>query len=303
MPDQDRRPKIAFLGFGEAAGAIVAGWRQVGLSVDISAFDIKTNDQNLAPETAARCAALDVVSASSPRDALEHAEAVFCLVTADQALVAATSAAPHLAQGAFYFDCNSCSPGTKRSAAEQMANANATYVDVAIMSPIHPGQHRSPLLLSGECAKMGAAYLTELNMNPDIIEGDIGSAASVKMIRSVMVKGLEALTAECMLAAEKANVSGQIIQSLDRSYPEFGWMQRSTYNFGRMMEHGVRRAAEMLEAAKTIEQLGLDNAMSKSIIKWQQTIGDLELDPGPKDFHHRAELILDKLEEKTNGPK
>ncbi len=303
MSDQVRHPKVAFLGFGEASNAIVEGWRQVDLEVDVSAFDIKTNDQNVNHEIATRCTNLGVVNATSPQEAVQHADLVFSLVTADQAVAAAKSAAAHLAKGALYFDCNSCAPETKRQAAVSVENAGGKYVDVAIMSPIYPRQHRSPLLLSGEQSDAAETLLYELNMMPTIIDGDIGDAAAIKMIRSIMVKGLEALTAECMLAAQKANVSGQVIQSLENSYPEFGWMQRSIYNFGRMMEHGGRRAAEMKEVAKTVEQLGLDNSMSKSIMNWQKAIGDLELDPGPQDFQYRAELILDKLEEKTHGSK
>ena len=84
------------------------------------------------------------------------------------------------------------------------------------------------------------------------------------------MKGLEALVCECVLAGAKAGVIETVLDSLDDTYPGFDWRKRSAYMLERMMTHGVRRAAEMREVALTVDLLGLDGAMSRASVGWQQ---------------------------------
>jgi hypothetical protein len=97
------------------------------------------------------------------------------------------------------------------------------------------------------------------------------------MIRSIMMKGLEALVCECVLAGRKAGVIETVLDSLDDTYPGFNWGKRSAYMLERVMTHGVRRAAEMREVALTVDLLGLNGAMSRASVGWEQTIGELDL--------------------------
>ena len=101
-------------------------------------------------------------------------------------------------------------------------------------------------------------------MAAKIYEGPVGSASAIKMIRSIMMKGLEALVCECVLAGRKAGVIDTVLDSLDDTYPGFDWKKRSAYMLERVMTHGVRRAAEMREVALTVDLLGLEGAMSRA---------------------------------------
>ena len=115
----------------------------------ISAFDIKSADPDMCGRIEERCARYGVVNCASPEPALRGADLVVSLVTADQALVAATAAAPYLSPGALYVDGNSCAPATKREAARHIDGAGGRYVDMAIMAPVYPKRHRTPILLAG----------------------------------------------------------------------------------------------------------------------------------------------------------
>ncbi len=112
------------------------------------------------------------------------------------------------------------------------------------MAPVHPKRHETPILLSGPEAEAALPVLTSLGMLPRVTGVRVGEASSIKMLRSVMIKGLEALTAEAMLAARKAGVEGAVIASLQASDPGIDWEKRSAYNLERMMVHGERRAAK-----------------------------------------------------------
>ncbi|MEO9132645.1 MAG: DUF1932 domain-containing protein [Sphingomonas sp.] len=268
--------RVAMIGFGEAALAFAPG-----LSASLSAFDIKP-DRPMLP---------NVQSTASNDEALAGASAALSLVTADQALQAATDAAAYLEPGALWFDMNSVAPDTKRAASRVIEAAGGRYVDVAVMSPVHPARTGVPLLVSGPHAEAGAALLRAIGFTKvRMLEGGVGHASSIKMIRSVMVKGIEALTAECILAADRAGVLDEVIASLDASPPPAGWASRADYNLDRMLEHGLRRAAEMEEVVKTLDALGTGSAMTRGTVVRQREIGALGA-ASPEGFAAKLALL------------
>jgi 3-hydroxyisobutyrate dehydrogenase-like beta-hydroxyacid dehydrogenase len=298
MAHADPIDTLALIGFGEAATAFLAGWRgtpAARLPTRIAVHDRKTDAADTRAAMLARQAAQGVAGFDTPADALTGARTVFCLVTADQALVAAQAAAPHLATGALWFDGNSCAPETKRQAAQVIEGVGGRYVDMAIMAPVHPGLHQVPILISGPHVEAALALLAGLDMTARIVGDDVGRASSIKMIRSVMVKGLEALTAECLLAARRAGVEDEVIASLMASHPGTDWRARGAYNLERMMVHGARRAAEMREVAVTVADLGLGGTMSAATADWQDRIAALGADPGTDDLIARSDSILARL--------
>jgi 3-hydroxyisobutyrate dehydrogenase-like beta-hydroxyacid dehydrogenase len=268
--------KLAMIGFGEAALAFAPG-----LDASLIQFDIKPDRPELER----------VKRASSGEEALAGAGAALSLVTADQALQAATDAVAHLEPGAFWFDMNSVAPDTKRAASRIIEAAGGRYVDVAVMAPVHPARTAVPLLVSGPHAEDGAALLRAIGFSKvRVVEGPVGYASSIKMIRSVMVKGIEALTAECMLAADRAGVLDEVLASLDASPPPGAWATRADYNLGRMLDHGLRRAAEMEEVVKTLDALGTGSAMTRGTVVRQREIGSLGAIP-PESLAAKLELL------------
>jgi len=294
---------LAFVGFGEAASAFYEGWRSVRPATRARAFDIKTDsrDETVRAGKWADYERADAEGAGTLAEALAEAGAVFSLVTADQAHVAARNAAGAIAEGAFFFDCNSCSPGAKQKSAALIEKAGGRYVDVAVMLPVHPRLNRTPLLVSGPHAEAALPLLKDLDMAATLVAGTVGAASAIKMTRSIVVKGLEALAVECVLAGRKAGIDDVVIASLEETYPGFGWKERAAYMLERVMTHGVRRAAEMREVARTVAEWDLQPAMSSATIHWQQQVGELGLkaaDIGETDYRALADAILARLEAK-----
>ncbi len=266
---------FAFIGFGEAGIAFAGGAPARG-------YDRKTDSEATRAAKLAEFSAADVAACLSAAEALDGAGAVLSLVTADQALAAAVTAAPCLDPGALWFDMNSVAPDTKRAAAAAIDAAGGRYVDVAVMSPVHPARLATPLLVSGSHAEQGAASLAAFGFtHVTIVPGPVGTASSIKMIRSVMVKGLEALTAECFLAADAAGVTDAVRASLNASWPGTDWAEKADYNLERMMAHGIRRAAEMEEVVKTLDALGTGAAMTRGTVERQRAIGTLGIAAPP----------------------
>ena len=259
---------VSFVGFGEAGQAFARPGD--------AAFDRKTDDLGTRAAKLADYAAAGVKGCETARQALAGAAVVLSLVTADEALAAAQGDAALLEPGALWLDMNSVAPGTKRAAAAAIEAAGGRYADVAVMAPVEPARLAVPLLVAGPHAADAAAALAGIGFTKVEIAGPkVGDASAIKMIRSVMVKGIEALTAECVLAAERAGVTEAVLASLDASWKAQGWGERADYNLDRMLAHGTRRAAEMEEVAKTLAELGIDPAMTRGTIARQRELGAL----------------------------
>ncbi|MEF2072939.1 NAD(P)-dependent oxidoreductase [Consotaella aegiceratis] len=288
--------RLALIGFGEAATTFLKGW-PVAAS-EVAVFDLKTTVEETAAAMQDRYRAFGVAGCSSAGEAVRDAPMVVSLVTADQAVAAAASVAAALMPRALFVDGNSCNPQSKRKAASIVEESGGRYVDMAIMAPVASAGHQTPVLLAGPDATEAKERLEQLAMRPQIAGSNVGQASSIKMLRSVMIKGMEALTAECMLAARKAGVENEVLASLQASEKQTDWVRRASYNLERMMVHGVRRAAEMREVAAMIDHLGLPARLSQAVVDWQEQIGQLHLQGGPDDLADRADRILGDLPER-----
>src|SRR5262249_34564960 len=178
-------PSIAFIGFGEAGQAIAAGLNDAN-AAQMSAWDI------LFPEAAGK-SLLWAADANGVRRAVAAAHAVqsagsaISAVPAASGLDAARSVQAHLRRAPFFLDINSVSPGRKQESAKVLGAA-ARYIDVAVLAPIYPARHQTPLLLAGPASTAVAPILAALGMRASIAGVEVGAAAAIKMVRSVMIK-------------------------------------------------------------------------------------------------------------------
>lgn len=251
--------RIAIVGFGEA-GQIYA--QDLASAADVRVWDKKFLSHQ-AEHLQGLAAQISVQPASSLADALDGAQLVLSLVTAGNALDVAEQAAPLLRTNQIFLDFNSVAPETKRAAAKAIAAGDGDYLDVAVMAPVPPKRLATPLLIGGQAAGFAAEALQALGCNARAASERIGDVSAIKMCRSVMIKGLEALTTECLSAAQQYGVEEAVLASLHASFPSLGWNdQLPHYLISRVAEHGVRRAEEMGEVVKTLQDVGVSAAMS-----------------------------------------
>jgi len=277
MTDGKNQLRLALRGFGEAGSAFASGWNR-SILASIAAYDEKIAMAEERPALEARLQEHQVTGCEDPASAYTDADLIFSLVYADRARDAAADTARHMKPGALYLDGNSCSPQTKVRAAEAITAAGAHYIDMAVMAPVHPQREKTPVLLSGPEAERACTLLLELGMKPRVVGDKVGAASAIKLTRSIMIKGMEALFAECFLTAHLNGVEDEVLASFEASDPDINWKKRRNYTMNRMTVHGRRRAAEMREAASMVAELGLPNHMADSTAKWQQMLGDLPLE-------------------------
>ncbi|WP_241033736.1 DUF1932 domain-containing protein [Vibrio maerlii] len=289
-----RISRVAFLGYGEVAKTFVSSWGAKAPQI-ISAFDIKTNDISTRQEKLLEYIEQGVQGTFRAEEAIHSAQVVFSLVTADQAEAALKDVRSALEPKQVVLDFNSCSPQTKKKLADIVTAQGADYVDVAIMAPVLSTQPNIPVLLSGERALDASELLTSLGFKTEVISNQVGDASSIKMLRSVMVKGLEALTTECLLAARKSGVEEHVLKSLNKTYPGLALHDLSRYHMERMLNHGERRNAELQEVAATLNELNINHSMVNGAMTWHQSLGALPINTDEQALAELSDQIIKLL--------
>jgi len=280
----DRQAPIGFLGFGEAGYHLARGLRGAG-APPLVAFDINANRGAAGERIRARAAETGIRLAATAAE-LAHATAVILsVVTAASAVDAAGSVAADLTADHLFADLNSVSPATKGRVAAVIAGGAGRFVEGAMLAPVPGVEHRVPILLNGPAAPALVNALSRYQMRLDVMNAAIGAAAAVKMCRSIVIKGLEALMLECALAAGEYGATDRVYESLGETYPGIDWRKTATYMIGRVLEHGERRAREMEEVASTLRAAGIEPLMAEATARrqdWEATLrGDGRL-AGPR---------------------
>jgi 3-hydroxyisobutyrate dehydrogenase-like beta-hydroxyacid dehydrogenase len=283
--------RIAFIGFGEAGQTISRGLLDESDAV-ICAYDILFDDPADRERLKRTAEALGVAVAASHVEAVRDADLVFLAVTASSSRDAVRACVPGLEKTQLFLDINSVSPQTKQETAAQIAPTGASYVDVAVMAPVAPYLHKVPCLIGGPGAGALLPRGRALGMKLDLVSDEVGQASAIKMFRSIMIKGLEALTLECMLAASEYRVEDRVLASLKETFPSLDWNRMSGYMIERMVSHGERRAAEMREVAATLRGIGIEPLMAEATAARQQWVASLGVKQQlGKTTEDRADLV------------
>ena len=280
--------RIGLIGFGEVGQTL--GADLLGAGCRVSAFDPLFAVPQSAPSRA--LSGIPVAAAEHAAAAVRDAELVISAVTAASDVDAARSVAPHLAPGTFYLDVNSVSPRTKIECAEVIGKAGGRYVEAAVMTPIAPKRVASPMLLGGPHAQEFIARAKVLGFAGQPFAEEIGRASATKMCRSVIIKGVESLLCESLVAARHYGVEKVVLDSLSDLLPVGDWEKTASYMVSRALEHGVRRAEEMREAAKTVAEAGLDPLMASATAEreeWAAAFRDAHM------LRHNLTAMLDAM--------
>jgi hypothetical protein len=143
------------------------------------------------------------------------------------------------------------------------------------MTSIPPYRIKVPLLLGGGAAGELAPLLAQLGFDAKVASPELGVASAVKMCRSIMIKGLEAMTIECFTTARAYGVEDAVLASFAETFPGIDWEKQGAYFFQRVIEHGRRRAEEVREVAETVREAGLTPWSAQGTAERQAFVADL----------------------------
>ena len=258
---------VALLGLGEAGTAIARGlaehWRGGDPARRILAVDIAQKDNVRGPAITERAREIGVEIDDRYTEALGAAGFVISVVTGVEAGNAAESAARVLRPGTIYCDVNTLTGKQKADIAAHVEAAGIHYVDIAAMGGFSTYGHRAPFVLSGPAAERAAAWMRPLGFDVSVMSGRAGDSSSVKIIRSIMVKGLEALGVECMVAAHRAGLTEEVLACFadidDRTFAGMVTSLTASHT-----NHAKRRMEEVDKVMENLAELGMEPIMSSA---------------------------------------
>lgn len=290
--------RLALIGYGEV-GQTFARQFLARENVEIAAYDILFDGTLIE-----RAKQAGVTPSKNAAEAARDADVVISAVTADAVLDVAREAQTYLKAGQFFFDINSASPNTKSRAAEIVNKTGAPYIEGAVMAAVLQPGITVPILAGGPAAADLATRMNAIGMNIRAVATEYGRASAMKLCRSIVMKGLEVMTVECARAAAFFDVADEVFGSLEATYPGMGWAALAENSLERVSNHGLRRAAEMREAAEMIADMGFSPALAKAIADAQER-GAGEQNPAIAgrfaDYltphqHMRGEIDRDRIE-------
>lgn len=255
---------IAFIGFGELGQRFARDLR-LHRRIRLSAYDVLFADPIVGAALCANAEAMGVRPAQSGADACQTADVIISAVTADQTEAVALMAAGYVQMDQIFLDVNSASPSTKMRAAAQMTFRGAAYVEGAVMGAVKTPGDRVDILVGGPLAARVAEILNAVGMNLTPVAETYGKASAIKLCRSIIIKGLEALMVDCAAATRHWGVEREVYASLSQTFPSIDWPDLAADMSERVATHGVRRAAEMGEAADMLQNMGLVPDLARAV--------------------------------------
>ncbi|HVE54239.1 MAG TPA: DUF1932 domain-containing protein, partial [Ramlibacter sp.] len=264
--------RIGLIGYGEVGKTFSGGLKP--RVAEMSAWDLKFADAAHADRERAHARGQGVRACASMRELCEASDLVISAVTASNTLAVAQEAAQFLPTGSLFLDLNSASPGTKQQAAVAVEARGAHYVEAGVMTSVPPYGIKVPMLLGGVRAAELAQLLAGWELDAKAVSEKLGVASAIKMCRSVMIKGLEALVIESYTTARAYGVEDHVLPTLQETFPSIDWSRQGAYFFSRVVQHGQRRAEEMREAANTVREAGFEPLMAAATADKQQWIAD-----------------------------
>lgn len=265
--------QVALVGFGEAGSLLGNGLAAAGVKVGV--YDILVQKDGGQALLQGRAQSPGIHICDSLAAALEGAQVVISAVTAASAGQAAEQAGELLRPGQVFVDINSVSPETKLADQRAVEKSGADYVESAVMAPVPPYGLKVPMLLGGKRAAELAPALVAVGMSAKAVADRVGVASAIKMCRSVVIKGLEAITTESLTAARRYGAEDAVLSSLAETFPSMGWTETlPDYLISRVAEHGRRRAEEMREVAQTLVDAGVAPRMSEASAAVQDGLVD-----------------------------
>lgn len=254
--------KVGFVGFGEAASSIAAGLHEEGLQ-QILCYDILQDDPRGKDSFDKRLSACEGVKMPSAAQVCGQADIVFSAAPSNFAVSAAQSAAEGIHEGMIFVDVSTATPREKKQINDLVEARGGRFVDGAMMGALLKDRHQVPMLLCGSGAEGMKQLMEPYHMRLTLVEGEAGTATSIKFIRSITAKGLSALLIESLQTAQRFGVEQTIVDSFLDSFGP-GFLKIIDGYVSGAIIHAARREHEMLNVVDFLKSEGLPYTMAEA---------------------------------------
>lgn len=266
---------IGFVGFGEAASSIAAGLHEEGIN-SIYCYDAMQNDERFKTVIDKRVAACNGVKVENAAEVCRNSEIVISAVQSNYAVTATEGALEGIKEGLLFMDVSTATPIEKKKIAAMVEEKGAKFVDGAMMGALLKDRHKVHMLLSGKGSAELKERLAPYHVRMELVEGEPGTATSIKFIRSITAKGISCLLIESLQAAQKFGVEELIVDSFIDSFGEKFLGIINGYVSGAVI-HAARREHELANVVDFLKSESLPYTMSEATREKLQWLSDEDI--------------------------
>lgn len=273
MGMEQQQFRFGLVGFGEIGSTVAAGLRQAGLA-SVAAYDLHAFDGPFAGLIQSRAAAAGVTLLRSPRELAAAAEVIFGATPGVASVDSAAGFAPHLTAAHVFVDFASATPRIKQAVAAHLAASGALVGDGSIEGTPLQG-HAMPMLSSGPAGERIRDLLNPWGMRVEFVGEALGTASGIKILRSVLLKGIEALHDEMLLAARHYGIADRVLASAAKTLAR-PWNDTVQSLLPSGAIHAKRRAEELEMSAEAVRDAGIAPTMAQAIaqrLRWKESLG------------------------------
>ena len=264
---------VGFIGFGEAASSIALGLHKEGIE-RIVCCDAMQNDERFKEAMDNRVDACQGQMLENTAEVCRKSDVVISAVPSNYAVTAAEHALDGIKEGQPFMDVSTATPIEKKKISGMVKAKGGLFVDGAMMGALLKDKHQVPMLLSGDGAAVFQDKMEPYHMRLEIVDGEAGTATSIKFIRSITAKGLSCLLIESLQAAQRFGVEQTIMDSfIDTFGPDFIGIING-YISGAII-HAERREHELENVVNFLKSESLPYTMAEATrlkLQWLKDI-------------------------------
>jgi 3-hydroxyisobutyrate dehydrogenase-like beta-hydroxyacid dehydrogenase len=267
---------FAFIGFGELGSSLAGGLGHSGVHL-IRAYMRERSQPAAAAALAQRLHRAGVHRSASLEEAIAGATAVLSVVPASASREVVESCAPLLDAGAYYVDLTAAAVADKREAAVLVGRAGALYVDVAVLGTVSTSGFEVPIVASGPGARGWQALVNPEGLAVEAIDAPAGHATLLKLLRSIYMKGRDALIVEMMLTARRYGLEDRVAASIQGPGERVTFPALAERVLCAVAVHAERRADELRGSSQIVREAGVDPVMTRAGSEVLRRLAGLDL--------------------------
>ncbi len=297
--------RLGLVGYGEIGSTLGKGLREAGLQ-QVASYDKYAFDGPYAELIQARAKEAGVTLVRSNQELADAADVILSVTPGSASLESAETFAPVLDGRHTFLDFASATPKVKLGVAERLGKTGALLGDGSIMGTPKNG-YSMHMLSSGPAGLRVADLLVPWGMSIEYVGERLGTASGIKILRSVLLKGIEALTDEMLLAARHYGLDEAVLASASKTLTR-PWMDTVESLTPSGVIHAKRRAEEVEMAAEAVQDAGIEPVMTRSIavrLRWKEGLGLKERFKGVVPANHKLAIdaIADAMRAGAAKPK
>ncbi len=256
--------RLGLLGFGEAAARLAMDFSQAGFN-NITAYSRSGAKAQPGDPVYQRAEAAGVKLAKSVGTLAKKSDIIIALTPGKAAVPALKKILKYLRPEHLYIDASSNSAHNMEQAAALIGNS-ARFVDASVMGPVDIMGLKVPFVASGPHAEEFRDRMTPCGMVITVVGSNPGDASAMKLIRSVLMKGLAMLLLETMEAAHRRNILDAVIEDSSVTFNDIPFQKIIKRYIGGTAVHCERRIHEMKECLELLQDMGSTDRATKSTI-------------------------------------